>query len=513
MNAPLIVPGQATSETASPSLGTGSSSKLEGPLAPPWPGAALSVAATATLALTSVAAFHVGFLFPSLFPLGLVWLGGLFALRRVATDRRAFYLGATIGMGMYAPQLGFFWAVFGPAAAVLWLILALWIGLFLLLLHRCEARFGPRMTFWAAPALWLAVEYFRGELYPLRFSWFTAGSFLPLPELAPVLRVFGMYGAGALGMLIAAWVVRVFESGMLKVLRETRNGLAALALALALGRLGVEWNSYRAAQAGSVKVAGVQLEFPGLPEVLEALDRLVAAHPETELILLSEYTFDGPPPQGVLRWCRDNARWLVVGGKDPLPGNQFYNTAFVIGPTGEVAFQQAKNVPIQFFNDGLPAPQSRVWESPWGPLGIAICYDASYTRVIDRIVRQGARGLLLPAMDVTDWGAHQHRLNARITRIRAAEYGLPVFRVASSGLSQVTDAQGRLRATAGFPGQGEVVAGELAWPAMHAATLPLDRYLAWPALLGALALAAATFHRRKPRSTPGEAAAIPGACA
>lgn len=464
---------------------------------------ALSPGAAFGLAFISVVAFHVGFLVQPLAVLGLVWLGGLFALRRVASTRWAFYLGIVVGLGMYAPQLHFFWTVFGPAAAVLWLILAFWIGLLLLLLHRSEQRLGPRVTLWAAPVVWLGLEYFRSELYPLRFSWFTAGSFLPLPELGSVLRAFGMYGSGALGLLLAAWVVRVLEDGVRSVFRETRGGLAALTLALALGKWGVEWNSHRDREAGAVRVAGVQLEFPGLPEVLEGLDRVIGAHPDAELILLSEYTLDGPPPPRLLRWCQDHARWLVVGGREPLEGDRFFNTAFVINAAGEVVFQQAKSVPIQFFNDGVAAPDNRVWDSPWGPLGIAVCYDASYTRVTDRIVRRGAQALLLPAMDVAAWGAHQHRLNARVTQIRAAEYGLPIFRVASSGISQITDVRGGLRATTGFPGGGEMIAGSLAWDGSRRPRLPLDRYLVWPALLGVVALTAATFRRRR-ESRPAE---------
>ncbi|MCP5520886.1 MAG: hypothetical protein H7A46_05000 [Verrucomicrobiales bacterium] len=481
---------------------------VDGDRSPPLPtGLALGGA------VVVVATFQLGVLYPALAALGLVWLGGLFALRRVASPRWAFYLGTAIGLGMYAPQLAFFWTVFGPAAAVLWLILAFWIGLFLLLLHRCERRLGPWATPWLAPVLWFGLEYFRSELYPLRFSWFTAGSLLPVPELAPVLRLFGVYGSGALAMLLAAWCVRVWESGARRVFRGTYRGLAVLAVGLVLGGLAMALGGYQRTAAGKVRVAGVQFEFPGLPEVLEGLNSLLAAHPETELILLSEYTLDGPPPPRLLRWCLEHARWLVVGGKAPQEGDRFLNTAFVINPMGEVVFQQAKSVPIQFFNDGEPAPGTRVWDSPWGPLGIAVCYDASYTRVIDRIVHQGAMALLLPAMDVEPWGAHQHRLNARVTRIRAAEYGLPVFRVASSGISQLTDSRGGLRATAGFPGQGEVLAGELSWPAMHPPTRPLDRYLVWPMLAGLLMAAAATFRRRKPRSTPGGGDPISCRCA
>ncbi len=44
-------------------------------------------------------------------------------------------------------------------------------------------------------------------------------------------------------------------------------------------------------------------------------------------------------------------------------------------------FKQAKSVPIEFFQDGRPAAEQRLWHSPWGNLGICICYDLSYSRV------------------------------------------------------------------------------------------------------------------------------------
>lgn len=41
--------------------------------------------------------------------------------------------------------------------------------------------------------------------------------------------------------------------------------------------------------------------------------------------------------------------------------------------------------------------------------------------------------------------------------MRAAEYGIPIFRVASSGISQGVDHRGKVLASAPFPGEGEVI--------------------------------------------------------
>jgi apolipoprotein N-acyltransferase len=193
-------------------------------------------------------------------------------------------------------------------------------------------------------------------------------------------------------------------------------------------------------------------------------------------VVLSEYTFDGPVPAKVREWCRKRGRYLIVGGKDPVPGTNFYNTAYVVGPGGDVVFRQVKAVPIQFFKDGLPAPEQKLWNSPWGKIGICVCYDLSYTRVTDRLVRLGADALIVPTMDVVDWGSAQHELHARVAPVRVTEYGLPIFRVASSGISQLVDRAGRVTATARCPDDAATITGTLEM--RGAGRRPPDRWLA-----------------------------------
>ena len=131
---------------------------------------------------------------------------------------------------------------------------------------------------------------------------------------------------------------------------------------------------------------------------------------------------------------------------------------------------------IQFFNDGLPAPEQKLWDSPWGKIGICICYDLSYRRVVDELVRQGAQAIIVPTMDVADWGKHQHELHSRIAPTRAAEYGIPIFRVASSGISQLVNDQGRVENSAPFPGDEAMLGGKL--ELRDKGSLPFDHWLA-----------------------------------
>jgi apolipoprotein N-acyltransferase len=206
------------------------------------------------------------------------------------------------------------------------------------------------------------------------------------------------------------------------------------------------------------------------------LDQALAKNTNAPIFVLSEYTLDSPVPYLLKNWCREHARYLVVGGKDFVTNNVFYDTAFVVGTNGDIIFKQAKSVPVQCFNDGLPAQKQEVWNSPWGKIGICICYDLSYTRVTDELVRQGAQLFIVPTMDVEDWGRHQHELHSRVAPVRAAEYGIPIFRVASSGISQAVSGGGNVVAQIPFGKNGEIFSAQLQLPIRGA--LPLDRYLA-----------------------------------
>lgn len=396
----------------------------------------------------------------------------LFALLRVTlvqTARQAMYIGLAIGVAMYAPQLRFFWTIFQGGAIALWLVLAFWIAMFAMTLRECRVRFGRNISALLAPILWLGFDFFRGELYYLRFTWLNIGyAFSDAPLL---LALFGVYGMGFVLMAVAA-IVELFPT--FRAITMLLVATSGLAVAVNGPRSKATFN--KVAPVAELHVVGVQLEFPSEAQAFVALEGLRRANPQTELFVLSEYTFDGAVPERVRDWCRTHQKFLIAGGKDLLPGGQFRNTAFVIGTNGLVVFQQAKAVPIQFFKDGLPAAEQALWNSPWGAIGICICYDLSYTRVTDTLIRAGAQALIVPTMDVEHWGEHQHRLHSRVAPTRAAEYGVPIFRVASSGISQLVGPDAVIRAEAPFAKEEARIAGSL--PLVVRGKMPWDRWAA-----------------------------------
>jgi len=421
--------------------------------------------------LVAVGAFHGAYTSGKMSFLILVYLFALIQLAQADTWRKAAYSGFAVGILIAAGWLGFFWSIFGGGAVALWCVYAFWIGLFVAVARLCLRRSGSKWRWMLIPFVWLGLEYFRSELYYLRFSWLAPGcAFADVPWQTP-LKHAGMYGMGFLLVSVAAAAAFAWQKSLIRSLAVLLVGAGSIWL----GALTIEHGPPPHPAAG-VHVAGIQMEFPSEDEVLLRLNELVRQHPDTELVVLSEYTFSGPVPEKVKEWCRENRRFLIVGGKDRAPAGNFYNTAFVVGPEGNIAFRQVKAVPIQFFKDGLPAPEQKLWNSPWGKIGICICYDLSYTRVADRLVRLGAQALIVPTMDVMEWGRSQHELHARITPVRAAEYGIPIFRLASSGISQCADRTGRVLQTAPCPGDGATLLGTL--DIAGAGKLPLDRWLA-----------------------------------
>ena len=416
--------------------------------------------------------FYLGYEFKGLSFLLIGYLFCLIEISRLATTRQAFYTGLATGFVSVAPQLTCFWTIFGQGAIALWIILAIWVGLFVALVRLCRLRFN----LWAAlliPVIWTGLEYFRSELYYLRFSWVNVGYAFSGSLPAPVFHWLGMYGVGLAAAAIAALV---------SIPRKMPARLMALAPALAIcGAMLVLPGSRNSTTSTkqisrAVSVAGVQLEFPTEDEVMVALDKLLKKTPQAALLVLGEYTFDCVIPGRVKDWCKEHQRYLIVGGTEPVGKKNFYDTVFVVGTNGQVVFQQAKSVPIQFFKDGLPAREHGVWESPWGRIGLCVCYDLSYTRVTDRLIQLGAQAIIVPTMDVADWGRRQHELHALVAPVRAAEYGIPIFRLASSGISQVVNADGVEIARAGFPGQREMISGTISLN--HTGSRPWDRWFA-----------------------------------
>lgn len=135
--------------------------------------------------------------------------------------------------------------------------------------------------------------------------------------------------------------------------------------------------------------------------------------------------------------------WINIGSlalKTDDPDGRFANRSFLIDATGKIVARYDK---IHMFDVAIsgsetyresagyrPGNRAVVSDSPWGRIGMTICYDLRFPHLYRDLVRGGARILTVPAAFSTVTGAaHWHVL----LRARAIETGCFVLAAAQTG--------------------------------------------------------------------------------
>ena len=177
----------------------------------------------------------------------------------------------------------------------------------------------------------------------------------------------------------------------------------------------------------------------GLDDYAAKLDRLVAegAAGGGELLLMPEYAcmevaaaFPGAGPEAerdavsgvaaellaIMREAAVRHRvWLAPGSVPQAVEGRIVNRAPLIRPDGLMAFQD-KQVMTRFeaeqwgIHGGAPAG---VFDTPWGRVGIAVCYDSEFPGVVRGMTEAGAWLVLVPTCTDTVHGYNRVRLSCR----------------------------------------------------------------------------------------------------
>ena len=149
--------------------------------------------------------------------------------------------------------------------------------------------------------------------------------------------------------------------------------------------------------------------------------------------------------------------WLLIGSlalKTDDPDGRFANRSFLIDAQGDI---QARYDKIHMFDvdvtpeetyresDGFrPGARAVLAETPWGKLGLTICYDIRFPALHRRLAHAGAEILTVPAaFSPVTGAAHWETL----LRARAIETGCFVLAPAQTGTHAATT--GRARTTHG----------------------------------------------------------------
>lgn len=355
---------------------------------------------------------------------------------------------ATGWMAPFAlPMLGFGLAVFWAIAA--------WVA--------ARLRGGPLGL---AVTLALA-ELARGHVLT-GFPWALPGHIWLDTPLIQMGALVGGYGMTALTLLAAALPVAL-----------GRRGLALTAL-LALAAAGWSWHRLSlpepAAPGGSFRIVQPTIDQalkwdPDLArDNFGTLIRLSLSGPPPDLVIWPEtavpYTVE--PGNSAAVAIANSIGAPVAAGAQRVEGPLAWNSLVLFGPGGsfQATYDKIHLVP---FGEYVPLGEAaldifgvtefsaragatysagtQVHPVDFGPgLGLArvlICYEAIFP---DEVASPGPRPGWMLQITNDAWfgtltGPYQH---FAITRLRAVEQGLPLVRVANTGISAVVDARGRI---------------------------------------------------------------------
>ncbi len=146
--------------------------------------------------------------------------------------------------------------------------------------------------------------------------------------------------------------------------------------------------------------------------------------------------------------ARETGSWILVGSLliKAEGENRVVNRSYMLSAAGDIAARYDK---IHMFDVDLPSgetyresatvkPGNRavLAPSPWGPIGMSVCYDLRFAYLYRALAQAGASYLAIPAaFTYTTGKAHWHVL----VRARAIETGSYVFAANQGG----THAEGR----------------------------------------------------------------------
>ncbi|AGZ33768.1 MAG: carbon-nitrogen hydrolase family protein [Pseudomonas sp.] len=131
-------------------------------------------------------------------------------------------------------------------------------------------------------------------------------------------------------------------------------------------------------------------------------------------------------------------QWGVYLQPGSLPvldsDGQYRNRAWLFGPQGMMGYQD-KLMMTRFEREqwNIAAGQGlQVFDTPWGRLGILICYDNEFPILARRLAEQGADLILAPSCTDTEAGFHRVRIGAQA---RALENQIAVLQSPTVGLA------------------------------------------------------------------------------
>lgn len=457
------------------------------------------------------------FIFPTVifgrhFPdLGILAWIALVPLLIAIKDKRpksAFSLGLLAGLVSFLGIL--YWIrILSPLVGlfVLAFYLALYIALFCFLFNFISQRYlltcSPAhlptcLSIFIAPILWVSLEYIRSVLLS-GFPWALLGysQYLNTP-LIQISEFTGVYGVSFLIVLVNATIA--YTISVVRLPRSSPKAMVwgrpssivhkilpvviaavILVACFTYGKL-ILRTSHLTPRNSELKVGIVQgnidLEekWSGIlhEKVLDTHIRLTeeVAKEEPELIVWSETATASclKHEGGDLVQLSDLARrlgsHLLIGSLDLAPENNYYNSAFLISPKGDIVYQYNK-VHLVPFGEVIPlrrqlpflarfvermggggikaGKELTIFDLNGKRFGVLICYEGIFDNLVRRFVKKGADFIVNITNDAWYERTSAPYQHFSFSVFRAIENRVPIVRAANTGVSGFIDSQGRIR--------------------------------------------------------------------
>jgi predicted amidohydrolase len=172
----------------------------------------------------------------------------------------------------------------------------------------------------------------------------------------------------------------------------------------------------------------------------------------------------------IMRGCAMRHRIWLLPGTIPFrdKSGEVHNRAPLISPSGKIAFQD-KHVMTRFEAESwgvLSGQAPNVFETPWGRIGIAICYDCEFPSLVRAQVAAGAWAILVPTCTDTLHGFNRVCLSARARALENQCFVAVAPTVGSAPwLATLDDNHGRAGiygpVDRGFAADGVIAEGEM----------------------------------------------------
>jgi predicted amidohydrolase len=214
----------------------------------------------------------------------------------------------------------------------------------------------------------------------------------------------------------------------------------------------------RAAGAWVAEAARAGAELVALPENFACLRREGLPVPCAQPL-------DGPIVTTLRAWARQHRIWLLGGSfAESVPGSErCHNTSVLLAPDGAVAAVYRK---IHLFDVDLsaqgggcyresariaPGDEVVVAETPFGAMGLSVCYDLRFPELFRLQSARGARFLLVPSAFARETGRDHWEVLLRARAIEnqcfvvaPAQWGQHSPERASHGRASIVDPWGVL---------------------------------------------------------------------